>query len=683
MAKIIITCPDCNSDIYVSTFSKTAKCDHCGKIVNVKRERMAKIECPHCGKTGLYKFGLENIKCSNCKKTFSANESANDVFNKRVQILCPKCNMSISVRLNGNSEQYADCPGCGTHIDVKREIAINSQYDPNSISVIKYEGDSNFLSYKHTIEKINMGSQLIVGPSQEAVFVLGGQPLDLFGPGTHTLNTENIPMLVGMNALPPDGQTPFLSKVYFFNTSCIRGIKWGIGGITYRDANMGNIPFQIGLSGELSLQIANSRQILKEFGTNADNLRTMDLFNPDVDELRKYGIDPIKNPPKKILLNRIQPIIKQNFSRLIMDNKLDIVVIENNLVEFGEIISKLIATEFEKFGLTLVDFAVSKIQLPENDDTFQKYLQRRREAFNIQEDTDLGIVTMKAQDKLNEVAATSARNQIQRQNDLNVAGVSGEATVNAIRASAELANKTEAEMTELQLENARRMMEADAEIYKQGAEADIEIHKELGHAQAMREMNYDGKDVLGAEVDIARAEAIGKVGSRVGGPSMGGGFYGSGGNGGTFNNLGGMIMDWQIGKAVGKNVAKEVNNVMNESDDERQNSFKKTENKSKDDSWKCECGAENTGNFCSECGKTKPQKWKCECGAENTGKFCSECGKSKPQRWKCECGAENTGKFCSECGKSKPQKWKCECGAENTGKFCNECGKEKQSEKEQ
>ncbi len=73
--------------------------------------------------------------------------------------------------------------------------------------------------------------------------------------------------------------------------------------------------------------------------------------------------------------------------------------------------------------------------------------------------------------------------------------------------------------------------------------------------------------------------------------------------------------------------------------------------------WKCECGAENTGKFCGECGKPKPQPitWRCECGAENTGKFCAECGKPKPQGpWKCECGAENTGKFCAECGKPRP-----------------------------
>ncbi len=46
--------------------------------------------------------------------------------------------------------------------------------------------------------------------------------------------------------------------------------------------------------------------------------------------------------------------------------------------------------------------------------------------------------------------------------------------------------------------------------------------------------------------------------------------------------------------------------------------------------WKCECGTENTGNFCQNCGKPKPGKWTCECGTENGGNFCSNCGKPKP-----------------------------------------------------
>ncbi len=76
--------------------------------------------------------------------------------------------------------------------------------------------------------------------------------------------------------------------------------------------------------------------------------------------------------------------------------------------------------------------------------------------------------------------------------------------------------------------------------------------------------------------------------------------------------------------------------------------------------------------------------WKCICGAENTGKFCVECGKQKPSgSWKCSCGAENMGKFCPECGAKKPADaplFRCDkCGytpedPKNPPRFCPECG---------
>lgn len=79
-----------------------------------------------------------------------------------------------------------------------------------------------------------------------------------------------------------------------------------------------------------------------------------------------------------------------------------------------------------------------------------------------------------------------------------------------------------------------------------------------------------------------------------------------------------------------------------------------------EDSWKCECGASNSGKFCADCGKPKPApvvsaEWTCECGTVNSGKFCMNCGKQKPfpANWTCECGTENTGKFCMNCGKPR------------------------------
>ena len=52
---------------------------------------------------------------------------------------------------------------------------------------------------------------------------------------------------------------------------------------------------------------------------------------------------------------------------------------------------------------------------------------------------------------------------------------------------------------------------------------------------------------------------------------------------------------------------------------------------------------------------TAANTWKCECGNENTGKFCANCGKPKPvaNTWTCSCGSVNNGKFCANCGKPR------------------------------
>jgi membrane protease subunit (stomatin/prohibitin family) len=69
------------------------------------------------------------------------------------------------------------------------------------IEIIEWTDDrGDALSWRFPDEdrEIKRGAQLVVRESQAAQFVYLGQFGDTFGPGTHTLTTENIPVLTRM-----------------------------------------------------------------------------------------------------------------------------------------------------------------------------------------------------------------------------------------------------------------------------------------------------------------------------------------------------------------------------------------------------------------------------------------------------------------------------------------------------
>jgi membrane protease subunit (stomatin/prohibitin family) len=72
-----------------------------------------------------------------------------------------------------------------------------------------------------------MGSQVIVGESQAAVFVRGGEALDVLGTGRHTLSTANLPILAGIIGLATSGRTPFTADLYFVNLKDMPQVGWG------------------------------------------------------------------------------------------------------------------------------------------------------------------------------------------------------------------------------------------------------------------------------------------------------------------------------------------------------------------------------------------------------------------------------------------------------------------------
>ena len=112
-----------------------------------------------------------------------------------------------------------------------------------AIEIIEWTDDSrDTLSFRFPDEdkEIKNGAQLIVRDSQMVQFVAAGQFADLFGPGKHTLKTENIPILSRILGWKYGFESPFKCDVYYLNTRLFTGNKWGTANpVMMRDADFG------------------------------------------------------------------------------------------------------------------------------------------------------------------------------------------------------------------------------------------------------------------------------------------------------------------------------------------------------------------------------------------------------------------------------------------------------------
>ena len=111
--------------------------------------------------------------------------------------------------------------------------------------------------------EIKQGAQLIVRPGQVAVFVTRGQLADVFEPGTHTLNTGNLPILSSLQGWKHGFESPFKSEVYFVSTRQITELKWGTPNpLPLRDPEFGLI--RVRAYGSFALRAYDPKALLRE-----------------------------------------------------------------------------------------------------------------------------------------------------------------------------------------------------------------------------------------------------------------------------------------------------------------------------------------------------------------------------------------------------------------------------------
>ena len=219
--------------------------------------------------------------------------------------------------------------------------------------IIKYEGDNTTFIWKHPCEDFNSLTQLIVHESQEAVFMMNGQALDLFGPGRYTLETQNIPMIGKALNRATDGKTSFHCEVYFINKTEQMAIKWGTDNKVQFMEPTYNFPISIGASGEMSLRAEDSRKLLlKLVGT--ENLLSQE-------NLTRYF--------RAFLMTKVKSYLAQ----VIREQKISIFEIDERLSDLSAALIKLLKIDFLDYGVALERFFVTTIVKPDGDASYEKF----------------------------------------------------------------------------------------------------------------------------------------------------------------------------------------------------------------------------------------------------------------------------------------------------------------------
>lgn len=226
--------------------------------------------------------------------------------------------------------------------------------------VIKYEGDNSTFVWKHPCEDFNTTTQLIVHESQQAVFYMNGQLLDVFEAGRHTLETQNIPLIRKFFNKAFGDETPFHCEVYFINKTEQMAVKWGTDSkIEYMEPTY-NFPLQIGASGEMNLRVSDAKRLLvKVVGTEGNRSQTEGALTQSsiVQKFRAF----------------LMTKFKTYLSTYIRNHAINIFQIDEKLTEISESLHKMLISDFEEYGISLVHFFVTTIVKPEEDSTYKRF----------------------------------------------------------------------------------------------------------------------------------------------------------------------------------------------------------------------------------------------------------------------------------------------------------------------
>lgn len=212
------------------------------------------------------------------------------------------------------------------------------------LKVIQWKDDSNNLlvhRYEMTDrDEIMNGCQLVVNEGQMVILTKEGKLADVFGPGTHKLETKNLPILTKIASWKYGFDSPFKADVYYINTKQFINQKWGTSNpVMLRDADFGMI--RIRAFGKYAFRVNDGPTLLRQIvGTTSD-----------------YTVDNLKDHFKTMFVS--------SFSDAVASSKVSALDIASRYEELAIGLKDSLNPAFVEMGIELSQVYVENVSLPQ------------------------------------------------------------------------------------------------------------------------------------------------------------------------------------------------------------------------------------------------------------------------------------------------------------------------------
>ncbi|HUP29687.1 MAG TPA: SPFH domain-containing protein [Usitatibacter sp.] len=211
------------------------------------------------------------------------------------------------------------------------------------VDIVEWLDDSSdTLAYRFERyqNEIKYGAKLVVREGQMAAFINEGQLADVFRPGTHTLTTQNLPILATLRGWKYGFNSPFKAEVYFVSTRKFTDLKWGTPGpAMMRDKDFGMI--RATAFGIYAIRVKDAGVFVKDLVGTDNRFTTAEI--------------------QENLRGKIGLRIKE----LMPELGIPVIEMEAKVFEMGTRLRERLQPDFEAMGLELVEVQVQDVGLPE------------------------------------------------------------------------------------------------------------------------------------------------------------------------------------------------------------------------------------------------------------------------------------------------------------------------------